>query len=211
MERPVFITFVAMAVSLTACSEPDLNEELRAELLEMGRIDQDVRSRFMDRLNESGPAFLTSDEFRDLVDEQAVVDEANFVRLEEIVDDHGWPSVQLVGEEANGAAWLILQHADIERQRRYLPFLRDAVGRNAALASNLAMLEDEIALVDTGEQIYGTEIKMVDDEVFVAPVGDPARLDERRASVGLPPMEEYLKEAEAEIGRPIDRGNLAPD
>jgi hypothetical protein len=211
MERQVFITLAAIAVSLTARSEPVPNEELRIELLEMGRIDQDVRFRFMDRLNESGPSFLNSDEFRNIVEEQDEIDEANFLRLAEIVDEHGWPSIALVGEEANGAAWLILQHADLEQQKQYLPILREEVARNAALASNLAMLEDEIALADTGEQIYGTEIKLVDDNVIVAPVIDPARLDERRVSVGLPPMEEYLEEAEAEIGRPIDRSNLALD
>lgn len=211
MERQTLITLAAIAVSMTACSESALNEELRVELLEMGRIDQDVRFRFMDRLNESGPTFLRSAEFRVLVDEQNEIDEANFLRLTQIVDEHGWPSIALVGEDANGAAWLILQHANIERQRRYLPLLREEVSRNGALASNLAMLEDEISLADTGEQIYGTEIKMENENVFVAPVIDPAGLDARRASVGLPPMEEYLKEAEAEIGRPIDRGNLAPD
>jgi hypothetical protein len=202
---------MATAVGLTACSEPVLNDDLRTELLEMGRVDQDVRFRFMGRLNESGPVFLNSDEFRELVAEQDEIDEANFLRLEEIVDEHGWPNIALVGEEANGAAWLILQHADIERQKQYLPILRAEVSRSGALAANLAMLEDEIALADTGEQIYGTEIKMLNDDVFIAPVIDPAKLDERRASVGLPPMEEYLKQAEAEIGRPIDRGNLAAE
>jgi hypothetical protein len=202
---------MATAVGLTACSEPVLNDDLRTELLEMGRVDQDVRFRFMGRLNESGPVFLNSDEFRELVAEQDEIDEANFLRLEEIVDEHGWPNIALVGEEANSAAWLILQHADIERQKQYLPILRAEVSRSGALAANLAMLEDEIALADTGEQIYGTEIKMLNDDVFIAPVIDPAKLDERRASVGLPPMEEYLKQAEAEIGRPIDRGNLAAE
>ena len=38
-----------------------------------------------------------------------------------------------------------------------------------------------------------------------------AGLDERRAAVGLPPIEEYLALAESEIGVSIDRSNLITD
>ena len=209
MRKRIALLAALLVASGTGAGQ-DRDTNLQAELLEMGRLDQDVRFRIMAMI-QSDPATVSEEEFRALMGEQTTVDEANLVRLEEIVREYGWPSTELVGKEANGAAWVILQHADIAVQRRYLPLLREATKENRALASNLAMLEDEIALVDSGQQIYGTEIKMVDDIVFVAPVVDPEQLDERRAAVGLPPMEDYLKEAEAEIGRPIDRSNLYPN
>ena len=44
-------------------------------------------------------------------------------RLNEIMDEYGWPTAELVGEEAAHAAWLIAQHAhrQLDVRRRALP------------------------------------------------------------------------------------------
>jgi hypothetical protein len=210
MPSRLFISLAVIVACAAACSDQS-GEETRAQLLEMGRTDQEVRERIMGLLNDSGPAALSTDEFRSLFEEQQLVDERNFLGLEAIVTEHGWPDERLIGEEATGAAWIVMQHASIERQKRFLPLLRQAVAENRALASNLAMLEDEIALADQGKQIYGTEITMTDGKAMIAPVADPETIDERRASVGLPPIEEYLRRAEAELGAQIDRSALDAD
>jgi hypothetical protein len=196
-----------MAFPLMALGQAS-NEELRAELLEMGKLDQGVRERIMVLLRDAGPDALSSDELRALAQEQQQVDEKNFLRLEEIVREHGWPNAELVGEEANGVAWLLLQHANIDRQKRYLALLRPTVAGIKERAS-VAMLEDEIALAEDGKQIYGTEITLANGKAAVAPVADPAQIDARRAAVGLPPMEEYLRQAESELGMPVDRSALS--
>ena len=144
----------------------------------MGKLDQGVRERIMVLLRDAGPDALSSDELRALAQEQQQVDEKNFLRLEEIIREHGWPNAELVGEEANGVAWLLLQHANIE-------------------------------LAEDGKQIYGTEITLANGKAAVAPVADPAQIDARRAAVGLPPMEEYLRQAESELGMPVDRIGLS--
>src|SRR5262245_38888508 len=50
-------------------------------------------------------------------------------RLNEIMDVHGWPTADLVGEDAARAAWLIAQHADrqLDVQRRALRLMEQAV------------------------------------------------------------------------------------
>jgi hypothetical protein len=73
----------------------------------------------------------------------------------------------------------------------------------------LALIEDEIALTAEGKQIYGTEITLTEGKARLAPVADPAQIDERRTAVGLPPIEEYLRQAEAELGMPVDRSALS--
>lgn len=206
--RTIIIALTLMAFSAVSSAQTS-SDTLQAELLEMGRLDQQVRERIMDLVSGSGPEALSSDEFRALADEQQQVDETNFLRLEEIIREHGWPSAELVGERANGVAWLIMQHASIERQQRYLPLLRQAVSETQARASMLALLEDEIALAEEGEQIYGTEITLRDGKALLAPIANPGEIDERRAAVGLPPIDEYLRQAEAELGMPVDRRALA--
>jgi uncharacterized protein involved in exopolysaccharide biosynthesis len=102
----------------------------------------------------------------------------------------------------------VLSLANLDRQKRYLALLRQAVSVDGVRASSLAALEDEIALAEDGKQIYGTEIAIIDGRAVIPSVVDPARLDERRAFVGLPPMSEYLRHAESELGMPVDRSAL---
>lgn len=208
--KGVIIAFmILLALPIMTNAQKGIEEDLRTELLEMGRIDQEVRDRFMKLLQTKPDLNEPSDEFLALVAEQNKIDETNFRRLEEIIKEYGWPGKDLVGEEASGFAWLILQHAKLEQQKPYLPIIKNAVSEGQAKAYNLAMLEDRILAGEGQKQIYGTQIvNGPDGKMVVHPIEDPVNLDERRKSVGLMPMEEYLKQSEINLGQSIDRGNL---
>ncbi len=196
-----FVALLLVGSAATVLAQAKIAEDLRTELLEMGRRDQEVRERPQPPLN--------SPDIQPLIEEMTKIDQANFRRLEEIVNEFGWPGKHLVGEQASTAAWLILQHADLEQQKRYLPALRSAVARGEARASNLAMTEDRILVGEGKNQLYGTQIVSgPDGKPILHPVSDPENIDERRKAVGLPPIDEYLKHGEAELGVKIDRGNL---
>ncbi|GAA2450702.1 DUF6624 domain-containing protein [Streptomyces macrosporus] len=117
-------------------------------------------------------------------------------RLAEIMDEFGWPSVAAVGEEAATGAWIVAQHADRDLgvQRRALALLERAVERGEDSAYRLAFLRDRVLVNEGRPQVYGTQIADVRDG---APVPwpcvdpDPARVDERRAEVGIAPFAEY--------------------
>ena len=56
-----------------------------------------------------------------------------------------------------------------------------------------AYLADRIAMFEGGEQTFGTQFDWDEnDQLSPAPTRDPAKLDDRRASVGLPPMAETI-------------------
>src|SRR5262245_22278848 len=107
-----------------ALAQAGLGGSLRAGLTRMGRRDHDVRHRASVLLRGLPK---TAEQFKAIVAEQNEVDDVNFRRLEEIVMEHGWPGRQLVGEEASLAALIVLQHANVQQQRRYLSVLRTAV------------------------------------------------------------------------------------
>lgn len=118
-------------------------------------------------------------------------------RLAEIMAEHGWPSEALVGADAAKAAWLIAQHADrqLDVQRRAVELMATAVADGAASARDLAFLQDRLAVNEGREQRYGTQIGAVADGRPVPwPCEDPARLDERRAEVGIEPFAEYTSQ-----------------
>ncbi|MGA5823792.1 DUF6624 domain-containing protein [Kitasatospora sp. NPDC094028] len=116
-------------------------------------------------------------------------------RLSEIMDAHGWPTAELVGEEAARAAWLIAQHADrqLDVQRRALRLMEQAVADGAASPRDLAFLRDRTLVNEGREQIYGTQIAGVGDGSPIPwPCEEPEHMDERRAEVGIPPYAEYI-------------------
>lgn len=72
--------------------------------------------------------------------------------------------------------------------------MREAVKKGNASSSNLALLEDRVALRQGKKQIYGTQVTKdeVTGESYVLPLEDPDNVDKRRAEVGLEKLQDYL-------------------
>lgn len=123
------------------------------------------------------------------------IDVDNTAWFQQVIAEHGWPGVALVGVQGADEAWLLAQHADLAPafQRQALELLKAAVACGDAPPRHLAYLTDRV-LVAAGElQIYGTQY--TDDgkgtNLRLQPVADPERLDERRAGMGLELAAEY--------------------
>ena len=159
---------------------------IAAELLQMADADQAMRKR-------AAPNSAAWD---------ASLDAAHQRRLEEIINQIGWPTIPLVGAEASHAAWLIAQQApDLVFMERCLALMRN-LPANSIHPAEIAYLQDRV-LMRRGElQIYGAQCVGIGGELHVHPIQDQERVDERRASVGLGPFAEY----EAQI-----RGQVAGD
>ena len=121
-------------------------------------------------------------------------DSVNLIKVKDVLDEYGWLGHDLVGRPANNALFLVIQHADLESQKTYLPMLREAVKRGDAAAPDLALLEDRVALRQGEKQIYGSQIERDPEtgEYYVSPLIDPDNVDQRRAEVGLGPIQDYI-------------------
>lgn len=173
------------------CPEVELNEALKTELEQMRELDQSFRLDAMRIAKEQGP---TSDEYIEIRDRGRAMDERHVARLREILDEHGWPGLALVGELACSGAFLILQHADPETQKLYVPLLREATAAGESPSAMLPLLEDRILMRDGEKQIYGTQIARGEDgKPALWPIADEDGVEERRARVGLEPLGEYVK------------------
>lgn len=114
----------------------------------------------------------------------------NAALLEQAFDAIGWPDRERLGDEGAAAAFVILQHA-ISRpdlQRRGLEMMLEAIPRGAANMLDAAYLSDRIAVFEGRPQLYGTQFDWFDGELSPAPLADPDGVEQRRASVGLPPL-----------------------
>jgi hypothetical protein len=132
------------------------------------------------------------------------VDFDNSRWLAGVLDDHGWPGRNLVGDDGARAAWLLAQHADHDQvfQRQCLDLLSKAVAEGEASPSHLAYLTDRVELKELGHQTYGTQYQAVAGLWGLQPVNEPESLKERRLSVGLPPLAKQHRSMEEAYGRP---------
>ena len=85
-------------------------------------------------------------------------DRSDLVNVEQILDKYGWLGPQNVGINASQALFLVIQHADLPTQEKYLPVIRQAVKDGKTLPSNLALMEDRVAMRQGKPQIYGSQL-----------------------------------------------------
>lgn len=121
-------------------------------------------------------------------------DSLNQQNVKKILDERGWLGPDVIGHQGNQTLFLVIQHAEIETQEKYLPMMRDAVKKGNAKAASLALLEDRVALRKGNMQIYGSQVGRDQEtgEYYVLPLADPDNVDKRRAEVGLEPLQSYL-------------------
>jgi hypothetical protein len=163
------------------------NDSLASVLEKIYESDQSIRSemrKLREKYNTGSP------EYKELARRIQVTDSINLILVTSLIDQFGWLSKAVVGKTGNSAVWLVIQHADLATQEKYYPIMEKAVQENKASRKDLAYLEDRILMRQGKKQLYGTQYKLDSEtnEMKLWEVEDPDRLNERRASVGLPPM-----------------------
>jgi hypothetical protein len=201
MRTRIFFPILALSLLLApTVVRAQTDEALRRELLEMARVDQEVREGVMEAVQKQDTAFL-----RRMVS----VDSANAKRLGEILDAHGWPGASRVGRDGARAAWLLAQHGPDALQKRALALMQAAAPGEVDPA-DLALLTDRVRVDEGKLQLYGSQFSIEADRIVPKPIEDPDRVDERRAAAGLPPLAEYYRLVEQEYGVPVVRPEEAP-
>jgi hypothetical protein len=179
------------AESKPVCRAPDL----RLELLRRMEVDQAARFALLEEIRQKPvepnhqpqPSEATLQKLQK-------IDEDNRVWLQKVIEKQGWPIHDLVAEDGAHAAWLLVQHADADPdfQARCLKLMKACPIQQVAQV-DIAYLEDRTRTARGEPQLYGTQVEFKEGQWSVKPVVDRQKLDERRASVGLPPINEYLE------------------
>lgn len=121
-------------------------------------------------------------------------DEANTSWLAADLAAHGWFRISTHGEAADGAAWLLAQHADRnpDFQEHVLAMLEPLVADGETRAMNFAYLFDRVAVNRGRPQRYGTQGRCTAPDVWSPrDLEDEAAVDALRAEIDLPPLGEY--------------------
>ncbi len=161
-----------------------MNDVLRGELLDMERIDREVRADLVARDELYQPGYHP---------EMEAVHRRHNARIGAIIDAYGWPGRTLVGEDGCRAAGFIVQHAilDPKLQRRCVGLLADAVARDEAEPFMLALLTDRVLMQEGKPQVYGTQyVGAEGGGVEPWPIAEPETVDDRRRAARLTPLAE---------------------
>ncbi len=167
-------------------------DSLIRELSVIEESDQYYRQQMEAVQQKSGG---DSKDMKQLMCSMKKADSLNLAKVSAILERYGWPGAEAIGSSANTTLFMVIQHSDLAQQDRYLPVMRKAVKEGKASASQLALLEDRVALLHHQKQRYGSQVKwdMKTNEYSLLPLEDPQHVDERRKAVGLQPLKDYLK------------------
>lgn len=177
-------------VTSFSIDQTKLNQPLAKQLDSIYQLDQSVRIAYQQALKDSASAPVVDS----LLKVMRQTDAQNLMKVEAIIKQHGWLSPQKVGIYTAQGLFLVIQHADLSTQKRFLPMIREAEKKGDILSSNLAILEDRINMRSGKKQIYGSQgiTDAKTGKKFIYPIIDVDNLDHRRKSMGMPPMKDYV-------------------
>lgn len=167
-----------------APSAPDSEtlRSIRTELEQMREADQAVRRNFN---------YLDSEQ----VEKMRTVDAANQKRLKEIITLIGWPSKELVGENASNGAFLVAQHAgeDLGFMKEVFSHIEADYRKQKASPSQYALMYDRIKMLEGKPQRFGTQFNKNSSGCRAWKMEEPEKVDEYRAQMGLDNLAVYAR------------------
>lgn len=124
---------------------------------------------------------------------QNEADSINTIRICELIDEKGYPGRSLVGDGHASTGFLVIQHADLEIQEKYLPIITKAADDGELNWSSVALLVDRVNMRNGKPQIYGSQVSRHPEtnEYYFGEIAEPYKIDSIRATVGLGPLQSY--------------------
>ncbi|WP_454046063.1 DUF6624 domain-containing protein [Chryseobacterium sp. Marseille-Q8038] len=149
------------------------NPTFEKELIELAGKDLSVREKLFEAGQLSGGYHPEMEE----------IHRANAKRLREIIAQIGYPTISKVGEKANDAVWLIIQHAIGEPEFMKTCYVMMEEHYNDINPIHTAYLYDRIQVFQSKPQKYGTQLTA---EGTIYPVENKENLNAEREKVNLP-------------------------
>lgn len=188
-----------------------INKKLAIKLWRIGIEDQQFRTLRKNYKKEI-PKRSTEEYkvFQDKINQQWI---KRTKGVYEIIKKYGWPGYNLVDTIGSQAAFYVMQHSGRKMMKKAFRELKKAVKQGDASLIHYAMMLDRIRVTPRfsmfkKKQIYGTQVygrSKIGEPVIkyqLDPIIKPEEVNKRRASVGLGPIQEYVKKWNIEFNVP---------
>lgn len=178
------------------------DQSLRRKLLEMYAKDEAAGAAYEVEVDKDEPD-------PKVVKQLEVVRENNLQTIKALVEQHGFPTSEQVGEDGVWAAYTLVLHADGDHafQTSLVEKLASLFAGKKIPGQVYAYVLDRTLVADGKSQIYGTQFHSVGKELVVRPLQDAEHVDSRRLAADLPTMSDYLCYVGVRSGRPARMPN----
>jgi len=184
----------ALLTQLDSRQDKTLNKKLREEVLKLVSRSERAIHRAVE-----GP--ITKDALRKHVEEAR---EENNVRLCQILKEFGWPTSAEVGKDGVRAMiYLVRNSLQPDLQADLLPVIIAAVKRGDTEKAEVADMVDRMRVDSGRKQLFGTQVKIINGFLVLAPIESEAQVDVRRKQFGLIPMAQYLLDLQRRYQTPL--------
>jgi len=184
------LCMLTLMILLTSCGSNKnvaYTNAVRHELAEMWKTDQKVQTWDESRLEDKN--YLDS-----MTVVQDKVSRENCETIKGYLNKYGFPGLNSNDKVTSMQFWTIVQHSDhdVPFQAKVLKLMRKQLDHNNVNRRNYAYLYDRVHKNLGKPQRYGTQIEWINNEPTPYKLEHPEKVDERRKSMELEPMEEYL-------------------
>lgn len=105
-----------------------------------------------------------------------------------IIESCGMPTLSMVNRNQLMAIWLVIQHAPLEYQQKYIHVFEESAQNGDLAWEQVALMRDRILMRQGKPQLYGSQIK--GGKLY--DLADPHLVDQRRGKLGMGPLHLYL-------------------
>lgn len=130
-----------------------------------------------------------------LGDMKEKLNQSNFLEMQKLLEEHGWPKYSTVGKLAADAPLLVINHHPSDEVRKqYLDQVKNACLSGEGSCMEYAKIQDRILVNDDLPQIYGMQFRYNKKRKLEPfPIQNPEHVDFRRKKIGLETLNVYLK------------------
>jgi len=176
---------------------PDSLQYLIPILDSVRNVDQKYRSATIANTSSIKQTQKSIVAFEKKSEEIRKSDSLNVLLVTKIIDRYGWLGSNEIGYFGMQTIFLVLQHADLATQEKYLPIIRDAFQNKKLSPFYLALFEDRLSIKKNKYQIYGTQLffsKQLGRHFFL-PIHQPEQVTEKRKNIGIDTLvyNDYLR------------------
>ena len=177
---------LCLAILLTSLSTiAQLDTGLQDQLVKMAEQNQQVSQSLDKYAPENVPVTLQ------LITTK--INNKHTQTLKDIVKLYGWPSKKLIAEKGIQAVFILVQHSnDLVFQQDMLPLIiQSYIDKDGIAGLDVAQFTDKISIKLGKKQVFGTQAKLIDGKVVIAPIQNMETVDPLRAQMGMSSLAEY--------------------
>lgn len=130
-----------------------------------------------------------------IADMKRRIGEENFIEMQALIEEYGWPKYSTVGPLAADAPLLVINHHENDDVRiQYLDIIKEHCLSGEGSCMEYAKIQDRVLVNEGKPQIYGMQFRYAADRSLEPfPIRDPEYVDQRRTEIGLEPLKDYLE------------------